>query len=174
MIDVKLYKSPFKGLKLIAITIPFVVAGIWMVLKESPGSNNYIMGWLCISFFGLGIPLGLFHTFDRRPQIIINENGIWDRSTYQDEIKWEQINGAYLLEINNQKFVSLIVDDTFELKKKQFKWAAKVNEAFGAQKINLNLSQLKKDEHQMTAFIKEIIAVNKSNRKDIIKKYFDS
>ena len=140
MLEIKLYKSPFKGLKLIALAISFVAIGIWMIMKEPYGTNDYILGWISISFFGLCIPLGLFNMFDKRPQIIITENGILDRTNNQDEIKWEQIKSACTLEIYKQKFISLLVDETFILKKKQFRWAAKINEVIGAQKVNLNLS----------------------------------
>ncbi|MDX1940034.1 MAG: STM3941 family protein [Saprospiraceae bacterium] len=173
MTEIKLYKRPLKGLKIFALTIPFVAIGIWMITKEPIGTANYIMGWLCTCFFGLGIPVGLFHTFDRRPQIIITENGIRDRTTKQDEIKWEQIKKAYPLDIYKQKFVSLVVDDTFEMKKNLYKWASKLNEAIGAQKMNLQVSQLKIDEHTMTDFINEIISIEKVNRQAVIKKYFD-
>ena len=173
MTEFKLYKRPLKGLKIFALTIPFVAIGIWMINKEPVGTTNYIMGWISTCFFGLGIPVGLFQTFDRRPQIIITENGIWDRTTKQEEIKWEQIQEAYPLDIYKQKFVSLVVDDTFIMKKNLYKWAAKLNEAIGAQKINLLVSQLKIDEFTMTNFINEIISTEKGNRQIIIKKYFE-
>ncbi len=174
MTEIKLYKRSLKGLKIFALTIPFVVIGIWMINKEPIGTTNYIMGWLCTCFFGLGIPVGLFQTFDIRPQIIITENGIWDRTTKQDEIKWEQIKGAYPLDIYKQKFVSLVVDDTFVLKRNLYKWAARLNKAIGAQKVNLLISQLKIDEQTMTKFINEIIETEKENRHSIIKNYFDT
>ena len=173
MIEFKLYKRPLKGLKIFALTIPFVAIGIWMINKEPVGTTNYIMGWISTCFFGLGIPVGLFQTFDRRPQIIITENGIWDRTTKQEEIKWEQIQKAYPLDIYKQKFVSLVVDDTFIMKRNLNKWAVKLNEAIGAQKINLLISQLKIDEFTMTNFINEIISTEKGNRQTIIKKYFE-
>ena len=174
MTEIKLYKRPLKGLKIFALTIPFVIIGIWMITKEQVGTTDYIMGWLCTCFFGLGIPMGLFQTFDRRPQIIITENGIWDRTTKQDEVKWEQIVEAYPFDIYKQKFVCLIVDETFVMKKKLYKWAARLNEAIGTQKMNLLVSQLKIDEHKMTDFINEIISTDKTNRQNVIKKYFES
>ena len=173
MTKFKLYKRPLKGLRIFALTIPFVAIGIWMINKEPVGTTNYIMGWISPCFFGLGIPVGLFQTFDRRPQIIITENGIWDRTTKQEEIKWEQIQEAYPLDIYKQKFVSFVVDDTFIMKKNLYKWAAKLNEAIGAQKINLLISQLKIDEFTMTNFINEIISTEKGNRQTIIRKYFE-
>lgn len=143
-----------------------------MIKTETTGSNRYIMGWVATCFFGLGILVGLFHMLDKRPQIIITENGIWDRSTKQDEVKWEQIKSAYPLNIFGQKFLSLVVDDSFEIKQVQYKWAAKMNEAVGGQKINLLLSQLNVDEYKITAFVQEMIASDKENRAAIIKKYF--
>ncbi len=172
MTEIKLYKRPLKGLKIFALTIPFVAIGIWMITKEPIGTTNYIMGWISTCFFGLGIPVGLFQTFDRRPQIIITSNGIWDRTTKQDEIKWEQIKKAYPLDIYRQKFVSLVVDETCTMKKNLYRWAAKLNTAVGAQKVNLLMSQLKIDEYKMSDFINEIIAVDKANRQNIIRKYF--
>lgn len=172
MTEIKLYKRPLKGLKIFALTLLLVAIGIWMISKEPIGTTNYIVGWICTCFFGLGIPVGLFQTFDRRPQIIITANGIWDRTTKQDEIKWEQIKEAYPLDIYRQKFVSLVVDETFTMKKNLYKWAAKLNEAIGAQKVNLLISQLKIDEYKMTDFINEIITTDKTNRQNIIKKYF--
>jgi hypothetical protein len=99
MTEIKLYKTTTKGLKIIGMCLPFVVLGLFLLSDATYGTTNYVMSWLCICFFGLGIPVGLFQTFDRRPQIIITENGIWDRTTNQDEVKWEQIIEAYPLDI---------------------------------------------------------------------------
>lgn len=174
MTEIKLYKKSLKGLKIFAFTLPVVAIGIWMITKEQVGTINYIMGWLCTCFFGLGIAVGLFQIFDKRPQIIITENGIWDRTTKQDEVKWEQIAEAYPLNFFRQKFVSIVVDDTFVTKKKLYTWAVKLNEAIGAQKMNLFVSQVKMDEHKMADFINEIISTEKANRNKIIQKYFDN
>ncbi len=174
MTEIKLYKTTNKGLKIIALTIPFVVIGIWMITKEPFGTTNYIMGWLCTCFFGLGIPVGLFQTFDRRPQIIINENGIWDRTTNPYEIKWEQIIEAYPLDIFDQRFISLVTDDTFVFKKKLYNRASKINESIGAQKLNISLGQINIDENQLTNFINKIIKTKKEDRKNIIQEFKDN
>jgi hypothetical protein len=173
MTEVKLYKKPLKGLKIFALSIPFVAIGFFAINNEPVGSIDYIMGLICICFFGLGILIGLFQTFDRRPQIIITENGIWDRTTKQDEFKWDQIKSAYPLNIHQQKFVSLKLDKSFVMKKKLYKWAAKLNKVVGAKNINLQISQLKIDEKKMADFISEIIKTEKENRTEIIKKYFN-
>ena len=171
MTELKLYKSSWKGIKLIALTLPFVIIGIWVISKEQKGTFDYIMGCLCVSFFGLGIPLGVFTLLDKRAQIIINENGIFDRTLKQGEIKWEQIIDAYPIDINNQKFISLVVDETFVFKKKQYKWVKKLNELVGTQKLNLNLSQIKIDEIKLAELINKIRSSEKNERLNFIRTF---
>ena len=169
MAEIKLYKSSWKGIRLIALTLPFVIIGLWLISKEQIGTFDYIVGWLCVSFFGLGIPLGIFVLFDRRPQIIINESGIFDRTLKQGEIKWEQILEAYPIDVYNQKFIAIVVDETFEFKKRQYKWAQKLNELVGAQKLNINLSQIKIDEIKLSELINKIINSEKGQRQNHIR-----
>lgn len=88
-------------------------------------------------FFGLAIPLILFNLLDNRPQIIINVEGIWDRTLKQDLIKWEQIINFCLLNIYNQIFISIKVDKTFVYKNKFYKWATKLNNLVGAENLKL-------------------------------------
>lgn len=171
MKEIKLYKTTTKGLEIIGMTIPLVLIGIWVITQDSSGLTNYIMGWVGICFFGLGIPVGLFHIFDKRAQIIINENGIWDRTTKQNEIKWEQIIEAYPLDIFDQKFISIVADNTFVFKKKQYKWAAKINKEIGAQQLNLNLGQIDIDANKLNDLINNLSKSKKEERKNLIQSF---
>ncbi len=171
MIEIKLYKTTTKGLKIIGMSLPFVAIGIWMVMDNPYGSTEYIMGWFVTCFFGLGLPIGLFQTFDKRPQILITEKGIWDRTTNQDPVKWEQIIEAYPLDIHGQKFISLVTDNTFVFKKKPYKWAAKINEFIGAQNLNLNIGQINIDEIELTNLINQLIQQNTDERRKTIKTF---
>jgi len=171
MTELKLYKTTTKGLKIIGMSIPFVVIGVWMILQEPTGTTNYIVGWLCTCFCGLGIPVGLFQSFDRRPQIIISENGIWDRTTNQDEIKWEQIIDAYPLDIFSQKFISIVSDNTFVFKKKPYKWAEKINKEIGAQNLNLHLGQINIEVNKLTELIRDLKKAEKKDRNKIIQSF---
>jgi len=126
-----------------------------------------MMGWVSTCFFGLGIPIGLFQTFDKRPQIVITENGIWDRTTHQDEIKWEQIIEAYPIDIHGQKFISLVT----VFKKKTSRRAAAINQFIGAQKLNLRLGQINIDEIELTNFINQITKETIEERRRSIKNF---
>ena len=171
MTEIKLYKTTTKGLKIIGVSLLFVVLGLFLLSDATYGTTNYVMSWLCICFFGLGILVGLFQTLDRRPQIIISENGIWDRTTNQDEVKWEQIIEAYPLDIFEQKFISLVTDDTYVFKKKSYKWAEKINKEIGAQNLNLHLGQINIDELELTNFINRLSEQKIEERRKAIRTF---
>lgn len=174
MTEIKLYKTYWKALRLLVLAITFTVAGIWFTQKSQYGTFYYLIGWGCICFFGLAIPIGLFNLFDRRPQIIITEYGIWDRTTNEIEIKWEQIKGTKLININGQIFISLFVDETFIFSKKQYKWAAKLNEEIGAQKLNLSLGQLEIDPIKLSDLLFQITSSEKKERITVIRNYLST
>jgi hypothetical protein len=160
MIQIKLYKSPWKALRLLILATPFVGGGIWMVLCDSNSNWEKFWGWIAFIFFGSGYTIGFYHLFDRRPQIIIDENGIWDRTTNQDKIKWRQIRKVYAVSIHGQKFISLKVDKTFIWKKEVYGWAKRINKSIGAQDLNLSLSQLKIDEKEFESFVRKMSKIH--------------
>jgi hypothetical protein len=172
MIEIKLTKAPLKAIRIFLLSIPFVAIGIWMMISKEVFTFDWIMGLFCSGFFSLGLFVGLFHFFDKRPQIIINEDGIWDRTTKQDMIKWEFIKKAYPISIYRQRFISLVVDENFEFKTKQYKWATKLSEDIGAQKLNIQVSQIKIDESRFTNFINIMIKEDRIDRVKIINEYF--
>lgn len=171
MTEIKLYKTTTKGLKIIAMCLPFLVVGLFLLSDATYGTTNYVMSWLCVCFFGLGITIGLFHTFDRRPQIIITENGIWDRTTNQEEVKWEQIIEAYPLEIFEEKFISIVTDDTYVFNKKPYKWAEKVNKEIGAQNFNLLLGQININQLELSDFINRLSKLKVEERRKLIRTF---
>jgi len=130
------------------------------------------MGWLMTTFFGLGIPIGLFQMFDRRTQIIINEEGLWDRTTNQNLIKWESIKNVYPFVVNGQKFISLVLDKDLEVKVKQYKWASWLSKNAGAQKVNMHVSPMKVDFSKLMTLIKKIIkSTNIEEKRKAIKNF---
>lgn len=167
MTEIKLYKSKQRAIRLILLCTPFVLIGIWM-LADKP-----LIGWLSIGFFGLGYPLGIYNLFDKRPMIIINEIGIFDRSANSEFINWELIQDAYPININGQKFICLIINEKFKPSRKKgviYRSTVKLNEAIGAQELNIHLGQIQKiDEIKLTEFILEMSKADKTTKAELIK-----
>src|SRR5688500_19009768 len=97
MIELKLYKSRWVSIKLMLGCLLFVGVGYFMLSRPNAPLP---LAWLCIGFFGLGIPVGIYQLLDRRPQIIINEFGIFDRTTHHEFINWKIIQDVYLAQVH--------------------------------------------------------------------------
>ena len=98
----------------------------------------------------------------------MNEIGIWDRTTNQPMINWEWIVDAYTLNIYSQKFIALVLDENFQTEGHQNKWAARLSEDIGAQKVNLSLSQVKIDGEKLALFI-VLMSREESNKEELLK-----
>ncbi|MVN78550.1 hypothetical protein GO988_19640 [Hymenobacter sp. HMF4947] len=153
MPEIKFYKSRWKGIRLMFLCSLFVAAGILML---NQADSPKLIAWLAILFFGLGYPAGLYQLFDRRPQIIINELGIFDRTTHHDFINWEIIQDAYISEVHKQTFICLVVNEEFEPSRKKGKFrqtVAELNKELGFQELNLSLSYVGIDATRLLHFI---------------------
>lgn len=172
MTEIKLYRSKKKALKLFLLSAPFMLMGIRLITRMESTETERIIGWIITCFFGLGIPFSLFSFFDKRPQIIINETGIYDRTTHSEFINWQIIRGAYPISIYGQHFICLLVSENFKPSKKKntfYKGVAKLNERVGAQELNIQLGQLEIDTIKLTEFINAMIQAEKSKKTALIK-----
>lgn len=170
MIEYKLYKSRSKALKLFLGSSLFVTAGIFLL--NQPNTSKF-MAWLCILFFGMGVILGLFQLLDRRPQIIINELGIFDRTLHKDFINWEIIHNAYIVHYYKQTFICLVVDEQFEPSKRKGRFGQKMaslSKAIGFQELNLNVGNVNVKADRLMEFILAVRTADKTERETLIRK----
>lgn len=104
MNEIKINESPWQALKLIVGSFLFIVGAYYMVTSTEENSQeqtfNTIIGWVGILFFGLGLILGLYKLITNKPQVIINELGVWKVksifSKYKEEdvVKWNEIKNV--------------------------------------------------------------------------------
>ena len=171
MAEIKLYKSPLKSLKLFVIASAFVILGIWLLLKAD---DSRIISIMTILFFGLGLLIGLFNLLDRRPQIIINKQGIWDRTTNQDIISWEFIHEVISpIDIYGQIFIPLVVDEKFIRRKKMYNWSLRMGKVLGARDINLNISLININIEKFITMLDILRTEDLSKRDIVIEMYKD-
>jgi len=63
MPELKLFKSPWKAVKLIILCSLFVGISLYDLISHS-NIEPVALNWFCICFFGLGYPVGFFNLFD--------------------------------------------------------------------------------------------------------------
>jgi hypothetical protein len=169
MPEVRLYKSPGKAIKLLLGCAAFVAMGA--VLLRTPDTPKWV-AWSSIGFFGLGIPLAVYQLLDRRPQIVINEVGIFDRMAHQDFINWEIIQDAYLIEVHKQPFLCLVVDEAFEPSRTKGRFrrsVARLNKELGFQELNITLGYVNVDIERLAAFILTMRTATMPERTFLVK-----
>ena len=144
----------------------FVVCGVFLSIQMDTW-----VGYLIAGLFGLGYPVGIYHLLDRRPQIIINDFGVFDRTTYKDFINWDVIKGAYSIDMAGQKFVVLTVDEKYlpSVKKEKFFRSISNLVDFGPKQINISLGQVAIDEVKLAEFILAMTKVPPEDRKERLK-----
>lgn len=139
--EIVLYKSPKKALILLGGSSVFVVMG-WFLYFHSD-ANEY-MALATMLFFGLGLPISIFNLLDRRPQISINKDGVYDRSSREDRIPWNLIQNAYVRKVHNQSFVCLELKESFKPKTKLNEVMGSINVNQGFQQVNISLGPVQK------------------------------
>lgn len=166
--EITLYKSPKKAFKLILVSSVLVVfALVLLVALNVPTRAWYPIIGVC----ALGYPVALFHLFDRRPQIVINEIGIFDRRTCKDFINWDVIQRAYAMDVLIGGYVCLIVDNKYlsSIKKTQVDRPFMIFPEIGAHQIDISVGQLAVDEFKLAEFIVEMIRLRPEKRKEKLK-----
>ncbi|GAB3636992.1 hypothetical protein GCM10027422_25820 [Hymenobacter arcticus] len=129
------------------------------------------VAWLNIGFFGLSYPLGIYQLLDRRPKLIINEVGIFDRTTHRDFINWQLIEEVYLTEINRQTFICLVVPKEFEpSRRKGFfgRGVAQLNKALGFQELNIALGAMRVDAVRLGLFLVALSQADRPTRAQLL------
>ena len=89
--DLILYSARLKMLLGLAGSLAFVAACLWMVVS-SDNILNISVGIVGISFFGLGILVFFINLISPFPVLVVNEEGIRQRSFFRSVfVAWEEI-----------------------------------------------------------------------------------
>lgn len=115
----------------------FVATGIWMLISGER------FGWVAILFFGSGIPVAVWQIVDSRPRLVIDEQGVLDRTLGVGRIAWHEIEAAYVVSLSGNDFICLELSnpEKYLSKLSKIKRAmASANRRLGFTDFNLNLS----------------------------------
>ena len=114
----------------------------------------------------------VYQLLDRRPQIIINEIGLFDRTTYKNIINWEVIQDTYLVEIHRQQIICLVVDQHFEPFRSKGMLAQKISKlskSIGCQELNISLGSVTVNAEKLTDPILLMRSAEKPDRETMMK-----
>ncbi|MDZ7921580.1 STM3941 family protein [Rhodoferax sp.] len=154
MTSITFKSSKLKYAVLLFIAIFAVAVGVMMV-TDAKAKDAWI-GWGCIIFFGASIPLFAREVFNTQPRLILNGEGVFDRTLGVGIIPWTEITGATLRSVNRNYFICLEVHNPEH-------WTARMsplkramvsaNKVFGFAALNLNLSAIAADPMEVYTLV---------------------
>lgn len=100
---------------------------------------------VAILFFGACGVFAARQFFDRRPRLVLDDEGVFDRTLGTAVIPWREIRGARIVEVSNTKFISLELADEERWAAAMpgtKRWMGAANQRLGFGRFNLNLSAL--------------------------------
>lgn len=111
-------------------TLLLVAAGVLILAVSSQSPDNWILdsyvftitiALLCIAFFGYGAYLFAMKLMDKRPGLIIDNQGVTDNATaiVNGLIPWEDVSSFVECEVKSNKFIMLYVINPQEYIDKQ-------------------------------------------------------
>ncbi len=127
--------------KMLFQTLVFGVMGIYILFHYS-GPAAW-PGWACMVSFSMCAYTFVPRFFDARPCIVINDEGVFDRTLGIGVIPWGDINDAYSKSVFGKEFICLDLRNTvhwlMKLSTAQ-RAVATGNERFGFQPFNIYLT----------------------------------
>lgn len=137
----------WKHVVLLLGSLAFVAGAVLILVTEHleprRGIVALLAGWAGILFFGGCALVGARQLIDSRPRLVIDDDGILDRTLGVGRIPWSDIRGAYLRSLHGNDFVCLdLVDAERYLRRTTAikRALAGANAALGFTPISLNLS----------------------------------
>jgi hypothetical protein len=119
-----------------------------------------IFGWAAAVFFGAGAVVTLVKLLDPRPRLVIDADGLLDRTLGVGRILWSDIERAYLRSVEGFDFICLVVRDPSVYLDKLSPVRRKLagaNLALGFTQLNLSLAGLKARPEDLLRLIAEQI-----------------
>ncbi len=136
--------------------------GLSLIFFYFPGEPifNYLGGF-GLFFFGFLTLALVGQIFDRRPRLIIDSEGIYDRTLQSGVIDWYDIRNVYLQKIGESRFVCLDLENEEKYLPQDYQEKKKtiaVKKYLSMETVNINIDGLNIDEEELIGILKKEVA----------------
>lgn len=166
-----------KVLRNLIVCLLFLCIGIWILLAKPQTGNpvfnepiiKYGAAVLSILFFGFGATWFAGRLRDKRPGLVINDQGIIDRSTLvaRDMITWDEIESFERSQVRKQEFILVKLKDPEAYMTRQQgrykKRLMKYNSEFQGTPVGILLSSLACKANELEEFLNTRLKMYREN-----------
>src|SRR5262245_30516437 len=96
-------ESKLKLVGLLAMTILFVVAGIWMATSARNAFYRGV-GWVCAAFSGIGLIVLPLQLLSGSREVMVSAEGVSDSNWKLGTIPWSEVNEVWVATIKRTRF----------------------------------------------------------------------
>lgn len=137
-------------------------------------SVEQIMGWCFIIAAGFTLIYGIGSMFDRRPYVILTEQGITELFSIREEIGWNAILYVDDFYFRGQYFVRLLLDRTYKSQSIRPTWFWRFDRIYGQEGVKavyIRTSGLETNSMQLAELIRRMVEADVPERSEIIRKH---
>lgn len=164
---VTIYKSKKKATIITASSLVFASAG-YLILRHGGddvmGRGFIILSMLCL-LFGAG------SLYDRKPCIVLTEQGITEMTTVREEIEWDAILYVDDFFFRGEDFVRLLTDRAYKPALIQPGWFERFDRLYeesGLRAVYIRTAFLEVGSIQIARFISRMTAADCTERKRLL------
>lgn len=157
--------------KAVCITIAGFLAGIagGLVLHYV---HDLLLGWCFVITAGFTLLYGQGSLFDRRPYLILTEDGITELFTIREQIEWEAIRYVDDFYFRGQYWVRLLLDRSYkpQLIRPAWFWRFdRIYESRGMKAVYIRTMGLEIDSMQLVALLRKMKEAGIPERIELLK-----
>lgn len=135
-------KSSWGAVSYLFLCAGWIVGGV-LLLKNRPETAPVTLALIGICAFGLFISLWQF--FDRRPLMVIDDEGFLDASLGIGVIPWSEITGAAIETVQGTDVIALQLKNPEKLlsqRTKSQEWISRINQVVGFELLHLGIVRI--------------------------------
>lgn len=103
---VRLTPSPRKWLLVLAGCLAFVLGGVWL------RNENAVVAWLCIAFFGLGVPVAVAMLLPGAASLVLDADGFEVTNIFRRyRARWADVTGFTVASLPPAGHAMVVYDD---------------------------------------------------------------
>ncbi len=133
---------------LLFVALSFVFGGVFILSLGGDDLRRTLTGWAAIVFFGACAGVFAVQLLDARPRIVLDDEGVLDRSLPVGVIPWSEILDARVQASGQNHFVALHLRNPARFTGKLgpvHRRLVEANTALGFEPLNLNLGAVNAD-----------------------------
>lgn len=164
-----IYKSKRKATIILLVGLLLIIIG-WLFLQYP---DNTVTGWSFIIFGAICTIFGIGTRLDRKPYLILTENGITEMFSVREEIAWSAIRQADEFFYIGQYFIRLLVDRNYKPALIQPTWFYRFDRLYardGVKAIFIRTSFLEISSVKLAGLINRLLKADTADRPHLLEK----